>query len=79
MGLSDVVERLRADLGERVRTDEETRRAHRRDRWVLSELQDLEGRGPALPRACDLPRARRTRGALRWRLGRVRRHPQRGG
>jgi alkyldihydroxyacetonephosphate synthase len=49
--LSDVVERLRAALGERVRTDEQTRRAHRRDWWVLSELQDLEGRGPALPRA----------------------------
>jgi alkyldihydroxyacetonephosphate synthase len=49
--LSDVVERLRAALGERVRTDEEARRAHRRDRWMLSELQDLQGRGPALPRA----------------------------
>ncbi|UCE87013.1 MAG: FAD-binding oxidoreductase [Deltaproteobacteria bacterium] len=39
--------RLRASLGERVSTDAETLAAHRRDTWVLSELDDLEGRsGP---------------------------------
>ena len=53
--MSDVVERLREVLGERIRTDEETRRAHRRDWWVLSELQDLQGRGPDLPRAVAEP------------------------
>lgn len=50
------LERLREALGERVRTDEETRRAFRRDWWVLSELQDLQGRGPAPPLAVLEPR-----------------------
>ena len=51
----DVVERLQEALGERVRSDEETRRAHRRDWWVLSQLQDLQGRGPATPLAVVEP------------------------
>jgi len=49
------LERLRQALGERVRTDEETRHAFRRDWWVLSELQDLQGNGPALPLAVVEP------------------------
>ncbi len=49
--MSDVLERLRAELGVRVRTDAESRDAHRRDRWVLEELHDLEGRPPARPLA----------------------------
>jgi len=53
--VTDVVERLRAALGERVRSDAAARDAHRRDWWVLSELQDLEGRGPAAPRAVVEP------------------------
>ena len=49
--MSDVVERLTAALGERVRTDPATRAAHRRDWWVLGELEDLEGRERPLPLA----------------------------
>ena len=46
---------LRSALGERVRTDDETRGAFRRDWWVLSELQDLQGNGPAPPLAVVVP------------------------
>ncbi|MEE2703634.1 MAG: FAD-binding oxidoreductase [Myxococcota bacterium] len=49
--MSDVLERLRAELGARVRTDAESRNAHRRDSWVLEELHDLEGRPPPPPLA----------------------------
>jgi len=49
--LNDVVKALQKALGDRVRTDAEALDAHRRDGWVLSELQDLAGRGPARPAA----------------------------
>jgi alkyldihydroxyacetonephosphate synthase len=49
--VSDVVQRLEGVLGARVRSDEATRAAHRRDTWVLSELRDLEGRPGPLPLA----------------------------
>ena len=49
--MSNLLEKLAAKLGERVRTDEATRAAHRRDSWVLSELWELEGRLPAPPLA----------------------------
>jgi alkyldihydroxyacetonephosphate synthase len=49
--MPDVVARLEQALGTRVRSDPETRAAHCRDTWVLSELDDLEGRPPAPPRA----------------------------
>jgi alkyldihydroxyacetonephosphate synthase len=49
--VSDVVERLRADLGARVRTDDAALRAHRHDRWMLAELEDLAGRPGPLPLA----------------------------
>jgi len=55
IGVSEVVVRLRDALGERVRTDEASRAAHRRDWWILSQLQDREGRGPALPQAVVEP------------------------
>jgi alkyldihydroxyacetonephosphate synthase len=46
---------LRDRLGERVRTDDEIRSAHRHDTWVLAELMDLEGTPGPLPRAVCLP------------------------
>jgi alkyldihydroxyacetonephosphate synthase len=49
--MDDLVERLRGELGDRVRTDPETLEAHWRDSWVLSELDDLEESAPARPRA----------------------------
>ncbi len=49
--MSDLLEKLTAKLGERVRSDAATRAAHRRDAWVLSELWELEGRLPAPPLA----------------------------
>ncbi len=49
--MSDVVERLRAELGPRVRTDDAALRAHRHDRWMLAELEDLAGRPGPLPLA----------------------------
>ena len=49
--MSDIVERLTAALGERVRSDPATRAAHRRDAWVLTELEDLEGQDGPLPLA----------------------------
>lgn len=53
--MSKGLDRLKQALGERVRTDEETRRAFRRDWWVLSELQDLQGNGPPPPLAVVEP------------------------
>jgi len=53
--VTQVVERLREALGDRVHADAAARHAHRRDWWVLSELQDLEGRGPAAPLAVVEP------------------------
>jgi alkyldihydroxyacetonephosphate synthase len=52
--MPDVVALLEQALGGRVRSDPETRAAHCRDSWVLSELDDLEGRPPAPPRAVVL-------------------------
>jgi alkyldihydroxyacetonephosphate synthase len=53
--VSEVVARLREALGDRVHTDEARRAAHRRDWWILSQIQDREGRGPALPLAVVEP------------------------
>jgi alkyldihydroxyacetonephosphate synthase len=53
--VSEVVERLRDALGERVHTDEATRTAHRRDWWILSQVEDRQGRGPAPPLAVVEP------------------------
>jgi alkyldihydroxyacetonephosphate synthase len=53
--VTDAVERLRAALPGRVRADEDTRAAHRRDAWVLSELRELEGRPGSLPLAVVEP------------------------
>jgi alkyldihydroxyacetonephosphate synthase len=53
--VADVVERLVQALGPRVRRDAETLAAHSRDAWVLSELDVLEGRPPAPPRAVVEP------------------------
>ena len=67
--MSDVVERLRAALGERVRTDGATLDAHRRDHWVLEELRDLEGTPPPRPvavvRAASTEDVSRTLGICR--------------
>jgi len=49
--MSETLARLRAELGECVRSDEATRVSHSRDSWVLSELRDLEGEAAALPLA----------------------------
>ncbi len=49
--MTDVVERLRAELGARVRTDDAALRAHRHDRWMLAELEDLAGSPGPLPLA----------------------------
>jgi alkyldihydroxyacetonephosphate synthase len=43
--VSDVVARLRAELGARVHTDAATLAAHRRDYWALADLHDLLGQG----------------------------------
>lgn len=51
----DVVARLAEALGERVRTDEATRAAHRRDAWVLGELAEMQGGGGPLPLAVVEP------------------------
>ncbi len=49
--MSDIVEALRATLGERVVTDGETLDAHRHDYWALAQLRDLLGAGAPRPRA----------------------------
>lgn len=49
--MASIVKRLEAELGDCVRTDAESLAAHRRDSWVLSELDDLEGRPPPAPLA----------------------------
>jgi len=49
--MSDIVEALRATLGERVVTDGETLAAHRHDYWALAQLRDLLGAGAPRPRA----------------------------
>jgi alkyldihydroxyacetonephosphate synthase len=50
------VTRLREIVGDRVTTDPEQLAAHRRDAWVLSELEDLEERPGPLPCAVVEPR-----------------------
>ena len=49
--MSRVVEELQQVLGECVRTDAETLRAHRSDSWMLAELKDFEGRDEPVPLA----------------------------
>jgi len=53
--MSDVVARLERALGAPVQTAPEVRAAHRRDRWALAELDELEGRSPPGPRAVVEP------------------------
>ena len=53
--MSSFVARLREAVGERVTTDPERLAEHRRDAWVLSELDDLEGRPGPLPCAVVEP------------------------
>jgi alkyldihydroxyacetonephosphate synthase len=54
--MSDAVERLRRELGDSaVLTGSEARAEHARDWWMLSELDDFEGRGLAGPSAVVLP------------------------
>jgi alkyldihydroxyacetonephosphate synthase len=49
--MANIVARLEDELGDCVRTDAESLARHRRDSWVLSELDDLEGRPPPAPLA----------------------------
>ena len=52
-----IIDELKARLGsDAVYTDEEALRAHRRDAWVLSELDDLERALVALPSCVVKPR-----------------------
>lgn len=53
--MPEIVETLRAELGDAVRGDAETLAAHRRDSWVLSELADLEERPGPEPLAVVVP------------------------
>jgi alkyldihydroxyacetonephosphate synthase len=53
--MNEVVGRLRAVVEGHVQTTPEILAAHRRDRWVLSELRDLEGSLTALPVAVVEP------------------------
>jgi alkyldihydroxyacetonephosphate synthase len=55
--VSDVLDRLREALGERVRTAPEILARHRRDAWMWNELRDLEGEAPPAPRAVLEPRS----------------------
>ncbi len=54
--MADVVQALEWALGDAVLTDRETRAAHRRDTWVLSQLADLRGESHPLPLAVVTPR-----------------------
>jgi alkyldihydroxyacetonephosphate synthase len=49
--LKEILARLRDRIGECVHTDSDSLARHRRDTWVLSELDDLEGNPPPLPLA----------------------------
>ena len=53
--MADVVTALEQALGDRVCTDAQILAAHRRDSWMLSELDDLEGRPPPPPLAVLRP------------------------
>lgn len=53
--MSELVSALRAELGERVRTDAATLDAHRRDSWALAVLRERLGRGAPRPLAVALP------------------------
>jgi alkyldihydroxyacetonephosphate synthase len=55
--VADVAARLGRELGDAVATDPETLARHRRDSWMLSELEDLEGRPAPLPLAVVTPRS----------------------
>src|ERR1700709_997260 len=53
-----IANELVARLGPaQVLVDEPSRRGHRRDAWVLSELDDLEGRAMPLPACVVRPRS----------------------
>lgn len=53
-----IANELVARLGEaQVLVDEPSRRGHRRDAWVLSELDDLEGRAVPVPTCVVRPRS----------------------
>ncbi len=54
---ADPIRALERELGDAVQRDPEVRAAHRRDTWVLSELDDLEGREGPLPLAVVTPRS----------------------
>jgi len=49
--MPSIVDRLRTSLGDRVSTDAEALSTRRHDYWMLSQLDDLQGRGAPLP-AC---------------------------
>jgi alkyldihydroxyacetonephosphate synthase len=51
---TDIVGALEKALGDRVRSDPASLTAHARDSWVLSELDDLQGRTAPLPAAVVL-------------------------
>ncbi|MEE9282334.1 MAG: FAD-binding oxidoreductase [Myxococcota bacterium] len=55
--MSELIDALRAELGDRVHTDAETLDAHRHDSWALAELRELEGRGAPAPLAVVIPRS----------------------
>ena len=52
---TELIRTLERDLAGRVHTDPETRAAHARDRWVLSELRDLQGEAGEMPAAVVEP------------------------
>jgi alkyldihydroxyacetonephosphate synthase len=47
--VTDVLEALRRELGDAVRTDADARAAHARDAWMLAELADFENTPRAVP------------------------------
>ncbi len=62
--MSDVLARLCDALGDEVSTDPEVLAGHRRDTWMLGELDDLE-QGDALPRPLAVVRPVATAGVSR--------------
>lgn len=52
---ADLIRVLESVLGDRLRRDSESLASHSRDRWVLSELEDLQGRPGPLPCAVVEP------------------------
>ena len=49
--MTDVLEALRRELGDAVRSDAETRTAHGRDAWVMAELDTFEDTPRSIPLA----------------------------